>query len=148
MEIKICYYYIIYGKSFPSFPVHRKKFFFSFQLCSTANSKFSFHVSLCEINCFKIETMCLVSKCIYFNRDSLCSIYFDGIIRQPLKKKVKLVFSVTRRSVIKRSTDSTRSTTSGQTDTTSGQADTMSGQTSITSQQTSATSGKTSTTSV
>ena len=136
------------GKAFQVFQCIEKSFFSSFQLCSTANSKFSFHVSLCEINCFKIETMCLVSKCIYFNRDSLCSIYFDGIIRQPLKKKVKLDFSVTRRSAIKRSTDSTRSTTSGQTDTTSGQADTMSGQTSITSQQTSATSGKTSTTSV
>ena len=50
-------------------------------------------------------------------------------------------------SVIKRPTDSTTSTTSGQTDTTSGQTDTTSGQTSTTSGQTSTTSGKTSTTS-
>ena len=33
---------------------------FSLQLCSTANSKFSFYVSLCEINCIKIQTMSLV----------------------------------------------------------------------------------------
>ena len=30
---------------------------FSFQLCSTANSKFSFNVSLYEINCIKVETV-------------------------------------------------------------------------------------------
>ena len=33
---------------------------FSLRLCSTANSKFSFYVSLCEINCIKIQTMSLV----------------------------------------------------------------------------------------
>ena len=33
---------------------------FSLQLCSTANSKFSFYVSLCGINCIKIQTMSLV----------------------------------------------------------------------------------------
>ena len=33
---------------------------FSFQLCSTANSKFSFYVSPGEINCIKIESMSLV----------------------------------------------------------------------------------------
>ena len=33
---------------------------FSLQLCSTANSKFSFYVSLREINCIKIQTMSLV----------------------------------------------------------------------------------------
>ena len=48
-------------------------------------------------------------------------------------------------SIIKRPTDSTTSTTSGQTDTTSGQTDTTSGQTSTTSGKTSTTSGKTST---
>ena len=50
-------------------------------------------------------------------------------------------------SVIKRLTDSTTSTTSGQTNTTSGQTSTTSGQTSTTSGQTSTTSGQTSTTS-
>ena len=54
-------------------------------------------------------------------------------------------------SVIKRPTDSTTSTASGQTDTTSGQTDTTSGQTSTTRGQTygqtSATSEQTSTTS-
>ena len=33
---------------------------FSFQLCSTANSKFPFYVSHGEINCIKIETISLV----------------------------------------------------------------------------------------
>ena len=33
---------------------------FPFQLCSTANSKFSLHISLCEINCIKIQIMSLV----------------------------------------------------------------------------------------
>ena len=33
---------------------------FSFQLYSTAKSKFSFYVSLCEINCIKIDTIILV----------------------------------------------------------------------------------------
>ena len=45
-------------------------------------------------------------------------------------------------SVIKRPTDSTTSTTSGQTDTTSGQTSTGSGQTSTSSGQTSTTSGR------
>ena len=41
----------IYGKRFPSLPMNSKKVFhaFSFQLYSTANFKFSFNVSLCEI---------------------------------------------------------------------------------------------------
>ena len=40
---------------------------FSLQLCSTTNSKFSFHVSLCEINSIKIQTVSLASKSIYFS---------------------------------------------------------------------------------
>ena len=67
----------------------------SFQLCSTANSKFSLYVvSFCEINCIKIQTVSLVSKSIYFSRDyrdSFCFIYFHVNIRQRLKKKIKLV---------------------------------------------------------
>ena len=55
--------------------------------------------------------------------------------------------SLWTRLVIKRPTDSTTSTTSGQTDTTSGQTSTTSGRTSTTSGQTSTTSGQTSTTS-
>ena len=43
----------------------------SFPLCSTASSKFSFYVSLCQINPIKVQTMSLVSKSIYFGRDSL-----------------------------------------------------------------------------
>ena len=48
IEIKICQCNIIYGKSFPSFPMNRKKSFpyFFFSICSTENSKFSFNVSL------------------------------------------------------------------------------------------------------
>ena len=56
-------------KSYPCFT-------FSFQLCSFGNSKFSFIVSLNEINCLKIQTISPVSKSIYFSRDSLCFIYF------------------------------------------------------------------------
>ena len=59
-------------------------FFFS----TLFHSKFYifFNVSLCEINCIKIQTMSLASKSIYFSRDSLCFIYFDVIIGQQLKK--------------------------------------------------------------
>ena len=80
-------------KSFPSFPTNaqRKVFHaFSFQLCSTANSKLSFNVSLCEINCIKLQTISLVSKSIYSGRDSLCFIYFDFDVTFKL---VELVFS-------------------------------------------------------
>ena len=59
---------------------------FSYQLCSTASSKFSLYASLCEINCIKIQAMSLVSKSIYFSGDSLCFIYFDVIMHQRLKK--------------------------------------------------------------
>ena len=64
---------------------------FSFHFCSTANSKFSFCVSLREINCIKNQTMSLNSKSIYFSRYCLCFIYFDVIIHQRLKKKFQLV---------------------------------------------------------
>ena len=64
---------------------------FSFQLCSTANSKFFFYVSLCKINCIKIKTISLASESVYFSRDSLCFIYFDIIIHQRPKKRSKLI---------------------------------------------------------
>ena len=68
----------------------KKVFLIFFQLCSIANSKFSFYISLCAINCIKIKTMSLVlNVSIYFSRDSLCFIYFDVIIPQRLKKKFK-----------------------------------------------------------
>ena len=80
-------------KKFSKFSNAQKKIFnaFSFQLCSTANSKFSFNVSLCGINCIKIQTISLVSKTICFSRGSLSFIYFDVIVRQRLKKQFKLV---------------------------------------------------------
>ena len=49
-------------------------------------------------------------------------------------KNISRVRCVSFRSVIKRLTDSTKSTTSGQTDITSGQTDTTGGQTSTTSE--------------
>ena len=64
---------------------------FSFHFCSTANSKFSFCVSLRETNCIKNQIMSLNSKSIYFGRYSLCFICFDVIIHQQLKKKFQLV---------------------------------------------------------
>ena len=64
---------------------------FSFHFCSTANSKFSFCVSLRETNCIKNQIMSLNSKSIYFGRYSLCFICFDVIIHQRLKKKFQLV---------------------------------------------------------
>ena len=67
---------------------------FSFQLCSTANSKFSFNVSYCEIDCIKIERVSLAYKSTYFSRAFLCFIYFDVIMRQRLKKIT--YFSVAR----------------------------------------------------
>ena len=42
-------------KSFP---------WFFFSTCSTASSKFSFYVSLCEINCVTIQTISFISKSI------------------------------------------------------------------------------------
>ena len=49
-------------KKLSEFSNAQKKVFhaFSFQLCSTANSKFSFYVSLCAINCIEIQTISLV----------------------------------------------------------------------------------------
>ena len=45
-------------KAFQVFQWKKKVFHvFPCQLCSTANSTFSFYVSLCEINCIKIETI-------------------------------------------------------------------------------------------
>ena len=70
---------------------------FSFQLCSTANSKFSFYDSLCEINCIKIQTMSLVSKSIYFSRSSL--FYLLWRHHSPAAEKkffLVIFFSVTR----------------------------------------------------
>ena len=65
---------------------------FFFQLRSTANSKFSFCVSLCEINCIKTQIISLVlnPSTFYFIRGSLCFTHFNVIIRQRLKKKFKL----------------------------------------------------------
>ena len=66
-------------KAFTNFSNAQKKVFpaFSFQFYPTANYKFSFYISLCEINSIKIQTMGLV-----LNR----YIYFDVIIRHRLKK--------------------------------------------------------------
>ena len=49
-------------KKVSKFSNAQKKVFhaFSFQLCSTANSKFSYLVSLCGIDCIKIQTISLV----------------------------------------------------------------------------------------
>ena len=47
-------------KAFQGSNAQKKVFHaFSFKLCSTANSKFFFYVSLCEINCIKIQTISL-----------------------------------------------------------------------------------------
>ena len=52
-------------KAFQVFNAQEKVFHaFSFQLCSTANSKFSFYVSLCEINCIKIQTSLVLNPSI------------------------------------------------------------------------------------
>ena len=68
-------------KKLSKFSNAQKNVFHPCSSCTTANFKFSFHVSLCEINCIKTQTMSLVSKSISFSRDSLCFIYFDAIIR-------------------------------------------------------------------
>ena len=49
-------------KAFTNFSNAQKKVFpaFSFQFYSTANCKFSFYISRCEINSIKIQTMSLV----------------------------------------------------------------------------------------
>ena len=101
MKIKICWYYINYGKRLSKFSNEQKNIFhaYSFQLCSKANSKFAFNVSLYEINCFKFETLSLVSKSIYFSWDSLCFIDCDVIICQRQKKfKLAKLFFHSRES--------------------------------------------------
>ena len=61
---------------------------FSFQLYSTANSKFSF-ASLCEINCIKSLNLSLnSSKSVYFSIDFLCFIYFD-VLFVIIRKKIQ-----------------------------------------------------------
>ena len=71
-------------KVFQVFQCIKKSFHgFSFQFCSTANSKFYFYVSLCEINCIKIQTIGRLGSIL---AEILCFVYFDGIIRQRLKK--------------------------------------------------------------
>ena len=47
---------------------------FSLQLCSTANSKFSFYVSLCEINCIKIQTVSLILN-VTILAEILCDLF-------------------------------------------------------------------------
>ena len=65
IEIK---YYIIYWKSFPSFPIHRKKFSFLFlvNLVPQQILSFLFCISLCEINCIKIEKVLAEVLCVLF----------------------------------------------------------------------------------
>ena len=78
----------------------QKKVFhaFSFELYSTANSKFSF-ASLCEINCIKSLNLSLnSSKSVYFSIDLLCFIYFD-VLFVIIRKKIQAswtFFSVAR----------------------------------------------------
>ena len=70
--------------------MNRKVFHaFSFQLSSIAI--FFFCISLCEINCIKIQIMSLVLNLpILFSRDSLCFVYFD-VSLSATEKKFKLV---------------------------------------------------------
>ena len=95
---------------------------------------------------------------VYFSLHQRNTVYKCKLQRKPIINKIQVdlhfhlpLILILKRSVIKRTTDSTTSTTSGQTDTTSGQTDTTSGQTvgqtSTTSGQTEFTSGQTSTTS-
>ena len=52
---------------------------------------FFFCISLCEINCIKIQIMSLVLNLpILFSRDSLCFVYFD-VSLSATEKKFKLV---------------------------------------------------------
>ena len=81
IEMKICYYYIIYRKIFPSFPMHWKKFsilfLFNFVPHQILNFLLMFHFSdFAKLNFVKKS---LVSKSIYSGRD--CFIFFDVIIR-------------------------------------------------------------------
>ena len=90
MKIKICWYYINYGKRLSKFSNEQKKVFhaYSFQLCSKANSKFAFNVSLYEINCFKFETLSLVSKSIL--AEILCVLFTVTSSFASDKKKVQV----------------------------------------------------------
>ena len=75
---------------FSKFSNAQKKVFhsFCFQLCSTANAKFSLYFWLCEINSIKIWAMSLISKFTCFRTDSLCLIYFDVIIHRGPKESL------------------------------------------------------------
>ena len=70
----------------PKFSNAQKEVFhaFSFRLCSTASSKFSFMFHFVKLITLKSENKSSF-KSIYFSTDSLCFIYFDVIIRQRLK---------------------------------------------------------------
>ena len=73
----------------------------SFQPRSKTNSKFSFYDSLCEINGIKLQTMIQASNSMYFPRDSPRPTCFDAIIRQRLKKKIKVTLNLFFKSRMK-----------------------------------------------
>ena len=77
----------------------------------------------------------------YFEKLQKCSYANFAKIISEMSEESEKKFLL--RSVIKRPTDSTTSTTSGQTDTTSGQTSTTNGQTSTTNGQASTTSEQT-----
>ena len=79
-------------KKFFKFSNAQKKVFhaFTFRLCSTANSKFSFYISLYEINCIRIRTMNLVLN-LSILAEILCVLFTVSHNLQRLKKKFKLV---------------------------------------------------------
>ena len=74
-------------KKLSKFSNAQKKVFqaFSFQLCSTANSKCSYYVSLSEINCIKILTMSIVWNLSILAK-ILCFIYFTSTFASDWKK--------------------------------------------------------------
>ena len=89
MNVLILYH--LWKKLFKFSNAHKKVFhFFSFQLCSTANSKFSFYVWLGEINCIKIQTISLA-----LNLSILASLFVFYLLWRhhspATEKKFKLV---------------------------------------------------------
>ena len=79
-------------KKLSKFSDAQKKVFhaFSFQLYSTANSKFPFYILLCEINCIKIQTMGLVLN-LSIIAGILCVLFFLRHHSPATEKKFKLV---------------------------------------------------------
>ena len=96
IQTKIRQYHITHGKSPPSPTARRKKFSMPFPSNPAPKQilNFPFMIPFVKLMASNFrQWMIQVSKSIYFPRDSLRPTCFDAIIRQRLKKKLKLLWT-------------------------------------------------------